>query len=88
MLSVHVKRWGNKNDFTDIDIVLCLKWQCFLNSCKLKRQTTTMRYSVAIIVFFADEGPFVHSFSAWRHKFTPKAIAERFVLGTVVSLDK
>jgi len=50
VLSIHLKRWCNKNDLTDT--VLCLKRQCLLNICKLKRQTTTVRYSVAIIMFW------------------------------------
>ena len=47
MLSIHLKRWCNKNNLTDT--VLCLKRQYLLNICKLKRQTTTVRYSVAIM---------------------------------------
>ena len=48
-VSIHLNWWCNKNDLTDT--VLCLKWQCLLNICKLKRQTTTVRYSVAIIIY-------------------------------------
>ena len=51
VLSIHLNWWCNKNDLTDT--VLCLKWQCLLNICKLKRQTTTVRYSVAIIIYIS-----------------------------------
>ena len=50
VLSIHLKRWCNKNDLTGT--VLCLKRRCLLNICKLTRQTTTVRYSVAIIMFW------------------------------------
>ena len=50
VLSIHLKRWCNKNDLTGT--VLCLKRRCLLNICKLKRQTSIERYSVAIIMFW------------------------------------
>ena len=50
VLSIHLKRWCNKNDLTGT--VLCLKRRCLLNICKLKWQTTTVRYSVTIIMFW------------------------------------
>ena len=57
VLSIHLKKWCIHNDLTGT--VLCLKRRCLLNICKLKRQTTTVRYSVAIIIFwwqFFDDG--------------------------------
>ena len=56
LLLIHLKSWCNTNVLTDT--VLCLKRQCLHYICKLKRQTTTVRYSVAIIMvwwqFFGD----------------------------------
>ena len=69
LLSIRLKRWCNKNDLTDT--VLWLKRQCLQNICKLKRQTTTVRYSVAIIMFWWQVfGYGDHSFTAWPHKLT------------------
>ena len=67
--SFELKRPCSKNDLTDT--VLCLNRQCLQNICKLKRQTTTVRYSVAIIMFWWQIfGDGDHSFTAWRHKLT------------------
>ena len=66
VLSIHLKRWCNKNNLTDT--VLCIKGQYSLNICKFKRQTTTVRYSVAIIMFWWQFfGYWDPSFTAWRH---------------------
>ena len=50
VLSIHLKRWCNKNELTGT--VLCLKRQCLLNIYTLKREMTTVRYSIAIIMFW------------------------------------
>ena len=51
VLSIHLKMWCNKNDLKNT--VLCLNGSVnLLNICKLMRQTTTERYSVAIIMFW------------------------------------
>ena len=70
VLSVQFKKWCNKNVLTDT--VLCLKRQCLLNICKLKRQMTTVRYSVAMIMFwwqFFGDGD--HSFTTFIATLTP-----------------
>ena len=55
------------------DTGLCLEGQSLLNICKLKRQTMTVRYSVAIIMFwwqFFGDADGYHSFTTWQHKLT------------------
>jgi len=60
------------------DIVLCLKRQYLLNICKLMRQTRTIRYNVAIIIFGGNFSIRDHSFTTWRHKLTTKRFVRRF----------
>ena len=78
----------NKNDLTGT--VLCLKRQYLLNICKLKRHTTTVRYSVAIIMFwwqFFGDGTIRLLLGPWQHKLTANC-QTTFPQNCVLSLDE
>ena len=75
------------NDLTGT--VVCLKRRCLLNICKLKRQTTTVRYSVAILCF-GVMGPFVYCLATQAHGQLPDEISPKLcvVVGRVMKCSR